>query len=287
MLRTQSKNMKNWSSSVDTSSSSVDTRDRFQKTFWPTWDSVSTLDQVAADTTGKKNGLVWMISCSPATKNLSTRPQQVLILVPRVSFYDSIKASLTPWYILSSTWLVLHHWAVRNTVVTTTTSQACPELLPAFLSSVSWFITELAVLRQLPTFHFDSFVSRSISSSNWPLFAAVKVIIVATQCWSSIRCSLLDKDRLRVVLAPHALYFGHGVFYQLSSLDHLSVTSSAAFFSFTLSEKYFPRNISRNPAHSSSATFGRWVEVAFHHARASLDGHITQASKQDCTSTIK
>ncbi|MQM09479.1 hypothetical protein Taro_042353, partial [Colocasia esculenta] len=75
--------MKNWSSSVDTSSSSVDTRDRFQKTFWPTWDSVSTLDQVAADTMGKKNGLVWMISCSPATKNFSTRPQQVLKLVPK------------------------------------------------------------------------------------------------------------------------------------------------------------------------------------------------------------
>ncbi|MQL89088.1 hypothetical protein Taro_021656, partial [Colocasia esculenta] len=45
MLQTQSKNIKNWSSSVDTSSSSVDTRDRFQKTFWKTWDSVSTLDQ--------------------------------------------------------------------------------------------------------------------------------------------------------------------------------------------------------------------------------------------------
>ncbi|MQM23390.1 hypothetical protein Taro_056454 [Colocasia esculenta] len=40
--------MKNWSSSVDTSSSSVDTRDRFQKTFWPTWDSVSTLDQLVS-----------------------------------------------------------------------------------------------------------------------------------------------------------------------------------------------------------------------------------------------
>ncbi|MQM12578.1 hypothetical protein Taro_045497 [Colocasia esculenta] len=47
MLQTQSKNMKNWSSSVDTSSSSVDTRDRFQKTFWKTWDSVSTLDQIS------------------------------------------------------------------------------------------------------------------------------------------------------------------------------------------------------------------------------------------------
>ncbi|MQM17544.1 hypothetical protein Taro_050516 [Colocasia esculenta] len=42
--------MKNWSSSVDTSSSSVDTRDRFQKTFWKTWDHVSTLDQ-CVDTT--------------------------------------------------------------------------------------------------------------------------------------------------------------------------------------------------------------------------------------------
>ncbi|MQM12774.1 hypothetical protein Taro_045696 [Colocasia esculenta] len=102
MLRTQSKNMKNWSSSVDTSSSSVDTRDRFQKTFWPTWDSVSTLDQVAADTTGKKNGLVWMISCSPATKNISTRPQQVLKLVPRVWFLGlcgpAVRAQTTYWF---------------------------------------------------------------------------------------------------------------------------------------------------------------------------------------------
>ncbi|MQL91227.1 hypothetical protein Taro_023843 [Colocasia esculenta] len=54
--------MKNWSSSVDTSSSSVDTmlqkqgkminsvdtRDRFQKTIWKTWDSVSTLDEVVS-----------------------------------------------------------------------------------------------------------------------------------------------------------------------------------------------------------------------------------------------
>ncbi|MQM02831.1 hypothetical protein Taro_035599, partial [Colocasia esculenta] len=31
---------------------------------------------VAADEKGKKNGLVWTISCSPATKNSSTRPQQ-------------------------------------------------------------------------------------------------------------------------------------------------------------------------------------------------------------------
>ncbi|MQL68203.1 hypothetical protein Taro_000482 [Colocasia esculenta] len=50
--------MKNWSTSVDTSSSSVDTRDGFQKT-WDsvstlvstlvsTWDSVSTLDQLVS-----------------------------------------------------------------------------------------------------------------------------------------------------------------------------------------------------------------------------------------------
>ncbi|MQL75664.1 hypothetical protein Taro_008029 [Colocasia esculenta] len=31
----------------------------------------------------KMNDLVWMISCSPATKNFSTRSQQVLKLVPR------------------------------------------------------------------------------------------------------------------------------------------------------------------------------------------------------------
>ncbi|MQL83818.1 hypothetical protein Taro_016310 [Colocasia esculenta] len=36
------------SSSVDTSSGSVDTRDSSQKTFWPIWDSVSTLAQVVS-----------------------------------------------------------------------------------------------------------------------------------------------------------------------------------------------------------------------------------------------
>ncbi|MQM12782.1 hypothetical protein Taro_045701 [Colocasia esculenta] len=40
--------MQNWSSSVDTSSGSVDTRDSSQKTFWPIWDSVSTLAQVVS-----------------------------------------------------------------------------------------------------------------------------------------------------------------------------------------------------------------------------------------------
>ncbi|MQM04963.1 hypothetical protein Taro_037771 [Colocasia esculenta] len=41
MLQTQGKIMHNWSSSVDT-------RDSFHKTFWPIWDSVSTLDQVVS-----------------------------------------------------------------------------------------------------------------------------------------------------------------------------------------------------------------------------------------------
>ncbi|MQM15355.1 hypothetical protein Taro_048301, partial [Colocasia esculenta] len=45
MLQTQDKIMQNWSSSVDTRSGSVDTRDSSQKTFWPIWDSVSTLAQ--------------------------------------------------------------------------------------------------------------------------------------------------------------------------------------------------------------------------------------------------
>ncbi|MQL76052.1 hypothetical protein Taro_008447 [Colocasia esculenta] len=48
MLQTQDKIMQNWSSSVDTSSGSVDTRDSSQKTFWPIWDSVSTLAQVVS-----------------------------------------------------------------------------------------------------------------------------------------------------------------------------------------------------------------------------------------------
>ncbi|MQM20481.1 hypothetical protein Taro_053502 [Colocasia esculenta] len=36
------------SSSVDTRSGSVDTRDSFQKTFWPIWDTMSTLDQAVS-----------------------------------------------------------------------------------------------------------------------------------------------------------------------------------------------------------------------------------------------
>ncbi|MQL73518.1 hypothetical protein Taro_005866, partial [Colocasia esculenta] len=36
------------SSSVDTSSGGVDTRDSSQNTFWPIWDSVSTLAQVVS-----------------------------------------------------------------------------------------------------------------------------------------------------------------------------------------------------------------------------------------------
>ncbi|MQL68055.1 hypothetical protein Taro_000301 [Colocasia esculenta] len=83
MLQTQGKKMQNRSSSVDTRSSSVDTRDSFQETFWPIWDSVSTLDQVAADTTGKKNSLVWGSPAPPAAKNSSTRPQQDVNSSPR------------------------------------------------------------------------------------------------------------------------------------------------------------------------------------------------------------
>ncbi|MQL68353.1 hypothetical protein Taro_000612 [Colocasia esculenta] len=68
MLQTQGKIMKNWSSSVDTSSGSVDTRDSFEKTFWPIWDSVSTLDQCVDTRSGSVDtrdlprtpfGLIW------------------------------------------------------------------------------------------------------------------------------------------------------------------------------------------------------------------------------------
>ncbi|MQM08141.1 hypothetical protein Taro_040996 [Colocasia esculenta] len=40
--------------------------------------------RVAVEEKGKKNGLVWAISCSPATKNSSTRPQQDVNSSPRV-----------------------------------------------------------------------------------------------------------------------------------------------------------------------------------------------------------
>ncbi|MQL93312.1 hypothetical protein Taro_025957 [Colocasia esculenta] len=59
--QTQDKIVQNWSSSVDTRSGSVDTvlqiqgkkgsvdtRDSSQNTFWPIWDSVSTLAQVVS-----------------------------------------------------------------------------------------------------------------------------------------------------------------------------------------------------------------------------------------------
>ncbi|MQL86795.1 hypothetical protein Taro_019324 [Colocasia esculenta] len=55
MPPTQDKIVQNWSSSVDTrsgsvdtKSGSVDTRDSSQNTFWPIWDSVSTLVQVVS-----------------------------------------------------------------------------------------------------------------------------------------------------------------------------------------------------------------------------------------------
>ncbi|MQM16826.1 hypothetical protein Taro_049788 [Colocasia esculenta] len=62
--------MKNWSSSVDTSLSSVDTRDRFQKTFWKTWDS--SVD--TSDFPRTPSGLYW--------DSVTTLVQVVSTLVP-------------------------------------------------------------------------------------------------------------------------------------------------------------------------------------------------------------
>ncbi|MQM05321.1 hypothetical protein Taro_038135 [Colocasia esculenta] len=52
MLQTQDKIMQNWSSSVDTSPGSVDTRDSSQKLSGSNWDSVSTLAQVVSTLEG-------------------------------------------------------------------------------------------------------------------------------------------------------------------------------------------------------------------------------------------
>ncbi|MQM10692.1 hypothetical protein Taro_043591 [Colocasia esculenta] len=71
-----SKNMKNWSSSVDTGSGSVDTRDRFQKTFWKTWDSSVDTRSGSVDTRDlprTPSGLYW--------DSVSTLPQVVSTLV--------------------------------------------------------------------------------------------------------------------------------------------------------------------------------------------------------------
>ncbi|MQM14041.1 hypothetical protein Taro_046970, partial [Colocasia esculenta] len=113
------------------------------------------------------------------------------------------------WYILSSSWLVLQHSEVRNTMVMTPIFQARPEVLLAFFNLVPWFITEFALFSQLPTLHFDSLVSSNISSDIRPLIVVVKVVVVVTKSRSNIRCSLLDEDRLGVVLAPHAHHFDH------------------------------------------------------------------------------
>ncbi|MQL91090.1 hypothetical protein Taro_023694 [Colocasia esculenta] len=51
----------------------------------------------------------------------------------------------------------------------------------------------------------------NISSDIRPLVVVVDIVV--TKSWSNIRCSLFDKDRLGVILAPHAFHFGHGVFY--------------------------------------------------------------------------
>ncbi|MQM18818.1 hypothetical protein Taro_051816 [Colocasia esculenta] len=68
-LQTQDKIMQNWSSSVDTSLGSVDTRDSSQNTFWPIWDSVSTLGLPRTP-----SGLFW--------DSVSTLAQEVSTLVP-------------------------------------------------------------------------------------------------------------------------------------------------------------------------------------------------------------
>ncbi|MQL89288.1 hypothetical protein Taro_021867 [Colocasia esculenta] len=58
--------------------------------------------QVAADEKGKKNGLVWTISCSPATKNYSTRPQQDVNSSPKVAADEKGKKNDLVWTISCS-----------------------------------------------------------------------------------------------------------------------------------------------------------------------------------------
>ncbi|MQM22084.1 hypothetical protein Taro_055133 [Colocasia esculenta] len=86
---------------VDTRWGCVDTRGLPRTPSGLFWDSRSTLAQAVSTQSqqtkqGKKNDLVWMISCSPATKNFSTRSQQVLKLVPRIAnLGEAVKALST------------------------------------------------------------------------------------------------------------------------------------------------------------------------------------------------
>ncbi|MQM23563.1 hypothetical protein Taro_056629 [Colocasia esculenta] len=83
--------MKNWSTSVDTSSGSVDTRDNSQKTFWPIWDSVSTLVQVVStlETTPRTFWCVDTSSSSVDTRDLPRTPFGL--------FWDSVSTLDQVW----------------------------------------------------------------------------------------------------------------------------------------------------------------------------------------------
>ncbi|MQM13932.1 hypothetical protein Taro_046858 [Colocasia esculenta] len=69
------------SSSVDTRSGSVDTRDSSQKTFWPIWDSVSTLAQSEVE---EDLDFPQPFSTSPVLQTCYSRPQLVAKPSPRV-----------------------------------------------------------------------------------------------------------------------------------------------------------------------------------------------------------
>ncbi|MQL67849.1 hypothetical protein Taro_000106 [Colocasia esculenta] len=81
--------MQNWSSSVDTSSSSVDTRDRFQKTFWPTWDSVLTLDQVVS-TLERAPRTFWVNLGQCVDTGSGSVDTRDLLRTPSGRFWDSV-----------------------------------------------------------------------------------------------------------------------------------------------------------------------------------------------------
>ncbi|MQL84064.1 hypothetical protein Taro_016568 [Colocasia esculenta] len=69
--------MKNWSSSVDTGSGGVDTRDSSQNTFWPIWDSSVDTRSGSVDTRDPPRtpfGLYW--------DSVSTLAQVVSTLMP-------------------------------------------------------------------------------------------------------------------------------------------------------------------------------------------------------------
>ncbi|MQM08257.1 hypothetical protein Taro_041111 [Colocasia esculenta] len=107
----------------------------------------------------------------------------------------------------------------------TPTSPASPGLLPALVRLVPRLVAKFTLFHCRCFFYFDPLLHAIVLPSGWPfvVVVVVVVIVVVGESSSYIDCSPFYKGWLRDVLPPHAFHLSHSVFYQLRSLDHLSV----------------------------------------------------------------